>query len=183
MAEITNLLAAARSGDDEAIQIVFETVYPELKRLAASRINRSPGNPTISPTELVHEAFLRLVGAQGLELADRRHFFACAARSMRLIIIDQARRSAAQKRGGGTVRVTWTEELPANPMPGAQLLDLDRALDELDEVNRRAREVVDLRFFAGLTAVQTAELMELSLRTVNREWQKARSFLYARMNP
>ena len=182
MADITDLLGAARDGDDEAIQIVFETVYPELRRLAASRISRSPGDPTLSPTELVHEAFLRLVGTRRLELADRRHFFACAARSMRLIIIDHARRSSAQKRGGEAVKVTWTEDLAQDAAQGSQVLDLDRALDELGDINPRAREVVDLRFFAGLTAAQTAELMELSLRTVNREWQKARSFLYARMD-
>jgi RNA polymerase sigma factor (TIGR02999 family) len=143
----------------------------------------SAGNPTLSPTELVHEAFVRLVGARRLELADRRHFFACAARSMRMIIIDHARRSSAKKRGGEAVRVTWTEGLPVPEQAGREVLDLGRALDELDQVNPRAREVVDLRFFAGLTAAQTAELMDVSVRTVNREWEKARAFLYARMNP
>jgi len=182
MSDITTMLGAARAGDRKAIQVVFETVYPELKRLAAVRLRASAGAPTLSPTELVHEAFLKLVGAHRLELEDRRNFFACAARAMRLIVIDHARRSSAAKRGGDAIRVTWSEELPTPTTIGPRWLDLDRALDELAEINERAREVVDLRFFAGLTAAETAELMELSLRTVNREWQKARSFLYARMD-
>jgi RNA polymerase sigma factor (TIGR02999 family) len=181
--EITALLGKVRDGDAAAIQRVFEAVYPELKRLAAARMRAAAGDPSLSPTELVHEAFLRLVGAHRLELEDRRHFFACAARAMRLIVIDHARRSSAQKRGGELVRITWNEELPLAGTLGPQVLDLDRALDELAEVNPRGREVVDFRFFAGLTAAETAELMELSLRTVNREWQKARSFLYAWMQP
>ena len=185
MGHVTTLLGAARDGDDEALERVFEAVYPELKRLAISRL-ASP-EATVTPTELVHEVFLRLVGSEHLELADRRHFFACAARAMRLVVIDRARRSAAEKRGGQASRVTWSENLSQAPSPSgpslSSMLDLDRALDRLHEVNPRAHEVVHLRFFAGLTAPETARLMDLSLRTVNREWQKARAFLYTQLPP
>jgi RNA polymerase sigma factor (TIGR02999 family) len=183
MSDITAILAAARRGDHAALQSVFEQVYPELKRIAAARLRSAPGTPTLTPTVLVHEAFLRLTGATRLELEDRRHFFACAARAMRLILIDQARQASARKRGGEAVRVTWTEDLELADAGGGQLLDLDRALDQLAEVNARAREVVDLRFFAGLTAAEAAELMDLSVRTVHREWEKARAFLYAHIEP
>lgn len=181
MEEITACLVAARDGKQGALEQVFERVYPELKRIAASRLMAAPDRPTLSPTVLVHEAFLRLVGAEKLELEDRRHFFACAARAMRLVIIDHVRLSSAQKRGGEVIRITWTEDLPLAATTGTELLDLDRALDGLAHVNPRAREVVDLRFFAGLTASESAELMGLSKRTVDREWEKARAYLYAHL--
>ena len=181
MTEITELLGSAREGDPAALERIFEMVYPELRRLAMSRLSRD--HATLTPTELVHDTFLRLIGAQRLELEDRRHFFACAARAMRLIVIDRARRVAASKRGGEALRVTWSEDLPQGAGDASSMLDLDRALDHLQGVNPRAHEVVNLRFFAGLTAPETAELLGLSLRTVNREWQKARAFLYAQMCP
>jgi RNA polymerase sigma factor (TIGR02999 family) len=181
MSEITAMLVAARAGDSEALQGVFERVYPELRRLASSRLRAGPGSPTLSPTELVHEVFLRLIGADHLELEHRRHFFACAARAMRLLLIDMARQSSAQKRGGEALQVTFTEGLAIAATTHGELFDLDRALDQLADVNPRAREVVDLRFFAGLTADETAELLGLSVRTVHREWEKARAFLHARL--
>ncbi|MEM9555436.1 MAG: ECF-type sigma factor [Acidobacteriota bacterium] len=179
MGEVTVLLGAVRDGDSAALQKVFELVYPELKALAAARLRVE--SATVSPTELVHDVLLRLVGSEQLSLADRRHFFACAARAMRMVVIDRVRRAAAEKRGGGVERVTWTENLPLVTPAASSLLDLDRALDDLHAINPRAHEVVHLRFFAGLTAEQTADLLDLSLRTVHREWKKARAFLYTQI--
>lgn len=132
---------------------------------------------TITPTVLVHEAYVRLIGSGDLELNDRRHFYACAVRAMRFILVDHARRSNADKRGGELNQVTWTDDLDLPVFPVEDVLDLNRALEELAAINSRAREIVDLRFFAGLTAQETADLMDLSLRTVHREWEKARAFL------
>lgn len=183
-AEITEILAAARGGEPEKLGAVFAAVYPELKRMASVRTAGAPANATITTTVLVHETFLKLAGARHLPLVDRRHFFACAARAMRQILIDHARAATAGKRGSGTVALALTEELAA-PDAGREpaWLDLDRALDELDEVDRDLRELVELRFFAGLTREETAELLGRSVRTVQRDWRRARAFLYARLEP
>lgn len=181
MGDITQLLSEAARGDDSALEAVFERVYPELRRLAASRRRAAAVDGSLDPTALVHEVFLRLVGSDRLELQNRRHFFACAARAMRMVLVDHARRRSASKRGGDAERVTFTEGLGDGRGDAAEVLDLDRALDDLAEISPRGREVVDLRYFAGLTAEETAELMELSLRTVHREWKRARAFLHARM--
>lgn len=178
--EVTALLRSAQSGDPSALHDVFARVYPELRALAGSRLRDA--SATVGPTELVHEVFLRLIGSRRLSLVDRRHFFACAARAMRMVVVDRMRRRAAEKRGGHARQITWTESLPGTGDDEASLLDLDRALGDLQEINPRAHEVVSLRFFAGLSAADTAELLGLSLRTVHREWQKARAFLHARLD-
>lgn len=181
MPEMTLWLRQASSGDASALNAVFEHVYSDLRRIAAVRIAAFKSSPTLTPTVLVHEAYIRLIGSERLELNDRRHFYACAARAMRFILVDHARRSKAEKRGGGLSNVTWTDDLGLPSFPVENVLDLDRALEDLSSINSRAREVVDLRFFAGLTAQETADLLQLSLRTVHREWEKARAFLHVQL--
>lgn len=182
MGEITELLARSATGDGAALDAVFREVYPELRRLAASRLGR--GEQTLTPTVLVHEAYLKLIGANALSLSGRRHFFACAARAMRNIVIDRLRSATADKRGG-TSRAAILDTLVPDEAegiePSPQLLDLDRALDELDAVNPRQREVVELHFFGGLTYAEIAELMGCVERTVIREWQRARAFLHSQL--
>lgn len=180
MGEITELLADARRGEPEKLEAVFAALYPELKRLASWRSSSRARDSTLTTTVLVHETFLKLVGARHLDLKDRRHFFACAGRAMRHILVDHARSAMADKRGGGVAPV----ELPADVADGrpvADWIDLDRALDELDEFQPALRELVELRYFAGLTREETAELLGCAERTVQRDWQRARAFLYARL--
>jgi len=178
--EITELLARARGGEPERLAQVFEALYPELRRIAQGRPGE--GSTTLTPTVLVHEAFLRLTENRELALSDRRHFFACAARAMRCIVLDHARRRHAGKRGGGLAPVTLDEHLPVGEDVGdSDVFALDQALDALDQVNPRQREVVELHFFAGLTYDEIAELHACSERTVIREWQRARAFLHSQL--
>jgi RNA polymerase sigma factor (TIGR02999 family) len=182
MGEITELLADARQGDTEKLEAVFAALYPELKRLASWRGSANRGESTLTTTVLVHETYLKLVGARHLDLKDRKHFFACAGRAMRHILVDHARAAMADKRGGGVSPV----ELPVDVADRASApdwIDLDRALDELDEVQPALRELVELRYFAGLTRQETAELLGCAERTVQRDWQRARAFLHARLEP
>lgn len=179
MADVTDLLVAARDGDATKLGAVFEAVYPELKRLASWRAASGGRDSTLTTTALVHETYLKLAGARHLELRDRRHFFACAARAMRHILVDHARAGAAGKRGGGLRPVELSAELGGAPPP--DWIDLDRALDELGEVAPPLRELVELRYFGGLSQDEAAELLECSSRTVQRDWQRARAFLHARL--
>ncbi len=180
MGEITQLLGAVRAGDKDALGRVFDTLYPELQRLARARIDA--GERSLTPTVLVHEAYLRLVGSAELSLNDRRHFMACAARVMRAIMIDHARRRTADKRGGGEQALKIDDvEIPIAGLDG-EMLALDEALLQLDKVNPRQREVVELRFFAGLNFDQIASLLDCGARTAQRDWDRARAFLAVQLS-
>ncbi len=174
--EITELLVQARAGDPERLSAVFESLYPELRRLAASRL--SAGEYTITPTVLVHELYMRAITGDPLSATDRKHFFVAAAQAMRWIVVDHARRRGADKRGGDQIAVTLTEAIPL-PGESEQVLALHDGLEALGEINPRQREIVELHYFAGLEFAEIAELLELSVRTVYREWERARAFLYA----
>lgn len=179
--EITQLLASARAGGREPVEKLFTLLYSELRNLAASRLES--GDQTLTPTVLVHEAFLRLTANENLTLNDRRHFFACAARSMRHIVIDHVRRSSAARHGGDFARITLNESLVGNagPESDVELLSLDQALDRLDVVNPNQREVVELHYFAGLTFAEIAALFECTERTALRQWERARAFLHLQL--
>jgi RNA polymerase sigma factor (TIGR02999 family) len=182
MSEITQWLAAAAAGDHQALVPVFDRLYPELRRIARARL--SAGERTLTPTVLVHEVFLRLIGNQQLALESRRHFLACAARAMRAIVIDHARRRSAAKRGGPVDDVALDElefEI-AGIDRDERLLALDASLDQLDAINPRQREVVELRYFAGMDFAEVAHLLSCSERTAKREWERARAFLYAQLD-
>lgn len=176
--EITRLLAQARGGERGALDRIFALVYEELHARAGRELHHGAKGETLSPTVLVHEVYLKLADAAPLAVADRHHFFALAARAMRQIIIDNARRSLARKRGSGARAVTFDVPDLSSRLEAADLLSLDRALTELSELDERLARMVELRFFAGLSVEQTAEAMDVSPRTVKRDWRKARAFLH-----
>lgn len=180
MTEITQLLRAVRDGEPGAMDAVFDLVYPQLKQLASSQMMVRPGQ-TLTPTVLVNETYLKLSQANELDLVDRRHFLICAARAMRHIAIDHARVSSARRRGGDQQRVTLTDV--GNPeATSIDPLELDEALNDLAVVNSELKELVELKFFGGLTMDEIAATFGTSLRTVNRNWARARAFLNTRLD-
>lgn len=174
-AGVTQLLDAARGGDSQAHDALFARVYGELRRLAR-RVRQGRAGETLRTTALVHEAYLKLIPSAEQRWESRAHFFAVAARAMRQVLVDAARRRQALKRGGGAMLVSLEEGVPA-PERGEELLALDDALLQLGARNQRWVRIVEHRFFAGMTAEETAAVMELSLRTVEREWRAARAWL------
>lgn len=178
--EITQLLVRARNGEPERLGEVFQALYPELMRMARSRLRGREA--TMTPTVLVHELFLRVTASEGLSLVDRRHFFAAAAQALRWIMVEEARRNLSQKRGGGAAHVQLDEELsPAAPAGAADtaVLALHEGLEALEQISAQRRQVVELRYFAGLEFKEVAELLDISERTAQREWERARAFLLA----
>lgn len=176
--DITRLLAQARDGGPERLSAVFEALYPELVRLANSRMR---GNETtITPTVLVHELYLRITQGGALPLKDREHFFAASARAMRWILVEHARARGTAKRGGGQVMVPLDDQMPASAGPAlTDVLALDAGLDALEAISPQRRRVVELRCLAGLEFSEIATLLDVSERTVYREWERARAFLQA----
>lgn len=175
--EITRLLAAGSVRGEDLTDALFPLVYGELKGIARDRLARErPGN-TLTPTALVHDAYLRLVGTGGSAWENRGHFFAAAAEAMRRILIESARRKAAARRGGNPQREPFTELPDAGAQSIDELFDLDRALSRLEEQDPGMAAAVKLRYFAGLTVEETAQALDTSPRTVNRLWTAARAWL------
>lgn len=178
---VTQLLARAEAGDERALDALFPLVYAELHR-AAERALRSerPGH-TLQPTALVNEAYLKLVGGGAVPSRNRAHFIGIASRAMRQILVDHARRRQAAKRGGG-IRIDTLGADPADPTSGIDdLVALDDALERLSAVSPRLRQVVELRFFGGLSEAEIAAALEVTTRTVQRDWARARAWLYREM--
>lgn len=175
--DITQLLADARNGEPERLGAVFEALYPELRRMARSRLRGH--DATLSPTVLVHELFLRVTGSNNLRLADRRHFFAAAAQALRWIMVENARSGSAQKRGSGLAHVELDDQFPAAPVADTAILALHEGLEALDAISTQRRQVVELRYFGGLEFAEVATLLGISERTAQREWERARAFLQA----
>lgn len=175
--QITDLLARVRAGEPEALSTLFALLYAELRVLARRQL-AGHRRGTLSTTAVVHEAYLKLLSGQPADLDSRRHFFSLSARAMRQILIDHARMRLADKRGSGQVVPLLDDEAGKVEARAEELLDLDQALERLSDSDQRLSQIVDLRFFAGLSVDETAELMALSPRTVKREWRKARAFLY-----
>ena len=175
------LVAAARSGDAEALEQLFTLAYEELRRLAR-RIRRGRGTPTLNTTALVHEAYLRLASAETLSATDAAHFKRLMAQCMRHVLIDAARRRTAAKRGGGDVRVTFGDELVGEEMRLASLLELHEALGELERLDPRRAAVVECRYFGGLDVAETAIALDTSTATVKRDWRVARAWLAQRLD-
>ncbi len=179
--EITRLLEAMREGAPEAGEELLSHVYRELRILAAGKMAHEPAGQTLQPTALVHEAWLRLIGGNGLRCPHRAYFFAAAGEAMRRILVENARRKKRLKNGGNLQRVDMDEvDLPA-PMPDEQLLALDEALTRLAEINSPAAEVVKLCFFVGLTQEQAAKELGVSVSTAERLWAYARAWLFRAM--
>lgn len=178
--QITRLLHAAAAGDRDAAAALLPEVYGELRRLAEARLRRVPPGQTLQATALVHEAYLALVGRSDPGWNGRGHFFGAAAQAMREILIDQARRKAAFKRGGDLRRDDAALALaPAEGLPGEDLLALDAALTRLQAEHPERAQVVLLRHFAGLGEAEIAEILGVTTRTVERAWRFARAYLHA----
>ena len=152
-------------------------VYEELRGLAAAYIRRERAGHSLQPTALVHEAFLRLIDAQGVELRDQRHFFAIAANTMRRVLVEHARTRNAAKRGGGSHRVTLTGLHASDRQTDLEVIALDEAMERLAEIDPRQAKIVELRFFGGLTVDEVAENLGVSKRTVESDWTLARAWL------
>ncbi len=179
--DITQLLAAARSGERAAMDRVFTIVYRELRALARRQLRRGPPGATLRTTALVHEAYLKLARREGVAPQDRIHFFATAARAMRQVLVDHARERQAQKRGGGAEPLVLDESLVGADGEAHDVLALDTALRKLGALDERLAQLVDLRFFVGLSEEEAAELLALSVRTVRRDWRRARAFLHVEL--
>ncbi|WP_147652934.1 ECF-type sigma factor [Vulcaniibacterium gelatinicum] len=178
-ADITELLDAARDGDRSALDRVLATLYQELHAMARRQLAGQHGH-TLDATALVHEAYLKLATRNTARFDDRAHFFAYAASAMRSVVVDYARQRLAQKRGGDLHRVTeLPEEVEGGLRLDEEMLGLDTALTRLAAVDPRLAQVVELRYFAGLSELEIAALLKRSERSIRRDWQKARVFLLA----
>jgi RNA polymerase sigma factor (TIGR02999 family) len=176
--DVTLLLQAWGGGDKKALDRLTPLVYRELRRIAGRMMAAERPNHTLQATALVNEAYVRLVDTQQISWQDRAHFLAICARAMREILIDHARSRGSAKRGGGEVAIELDEALAAGPSPEANLLELDDALKRLAEIDPRKSQVVELRFFGGLNLEETAEVLKVSTKTVQRDWDMARGWLY-----
>jgi RNA polymerase sigma factor (TIGR02999 family) len=175
--QITDLLLQVRGGSPEAMDRLFHAVYGHLRRIASRQLrNERPGH-TLGTTGLVHETYLKLADQTQVQWQDRAHFYRVAACAMRRILVDYARRCRAERRGGELRRVSLGEEATAQER-GDTLLALDEALERLASVNQRLSHVVECRYFGGLTEEETAEALGVTSRTVQRDWAKARGWLY-----
>lgn len=163
--------------DPRSTAALFEVVYAELKRVAHRRLRALDSHPTLCTTELVHEAFLKLARPGDARWEGRAHFFGAASRAMRQVLVDLARRRGAAKRGGGLRALSLTDADAALQVDLERILELDAALDRLDAADPRLRQVVELRFFGGLSEAEIASLLGVSARTIERDWLKARLFL------
>lgn len=178
MSEVTQLLESVSRGESQGTEALFPLVYDELRRLAAARMANESAGHTLQPTALVHEVWLQLVGAGDRTWKNRVHFFGAAADAMRRILIDNARRKSALKRGGGQERVAFEElEITAATLD-EHILMIDEALQRLEAEDPQKARIVSLKFFGGLTNEETAENLGLSLRTVKRHWVVARIKLF-----
>ncbi len=177
-AEITQLLQRHHQGDREAFDRMVPLVYDRLRAIAHRQLQRNgPRGPFLDTTSLVQEAYLRLVDEHDVDWRDRGHFFAICARAMRRIMVDDARRRLAAKRGGDWAEVSTTADAIAGEGAPEHLLAIDEALTKLADFNPRLAQLVECRYFAGMTEAETAEAMQSSLRTVQRDWMRARAWL------
>jgi RNA polymerase sigma-70 factor (ECF subfamily) len=174
---ITALLHAHHEGDREAFNRLVPLVYDRMRRIARGQLARGRGEAMLDTTSLVHEAYVQLVEETGVEWQDRGHFYAVCARAMRRIVVDYARRRMAAKRGGGVPDVTLDGIQAGTREPLELVLAVDQAVDMLASFNERLARIVECRYFAELTEEQTAQALGLSLRTVQRDWTRARAWL------
>jgi RNA polymerase sigma factor (TIGR02999 family) len=177
MGEVTELLRSANGGDESASHRLFELTYAELKRLAHSSLRRRGGSAELDTTTLVHESFLRLAGREGYAPADKRAFYAYVGRVMRSVVIDEVRARHAHKRGGSQVFVTLSTGVEEQALDGTRLLAIDDALSALGKLAPELKDLVEMRYFAGLTVQEIGDVLGKPLRSVEREWQKARLLL------
>jgi RNA polymerase sigma factor (TIGR02999 family) len=179
--EITLLLLQWSQGESVAFDRLMPLVYPQLCRIASAYIRRERDPGLLQATALVHEVYLRLIGLRQAEWTDRAHFYTFSAKVMRRILTEHARGGDAQKRGGGAEHVPLNDQIPWIQIGGESMLELNRALDELEAIDPRKVELVELRFFLGCTAEETGEILQISKATVDREVRFVKSWLYRRI--
>ena len=180
--EVTQLLQSWSEGNQEALDKLVPLVHAELHRLARHYMsNERPGH-TLQTTELVNEAYVRLIDWKNVRWQNRAHFFGVAAQIMRRILVDFARSRASAKKGGGTQYVSLSEAMTISPERGEDLIALDDALESLSELDSRKSRIVELRFFGGLSVEETAEVLKISTRTVMRDWGLAQAWLYRELS-
>ena len=181
MPEVTELLNAWSQGDRGALDRLIPLVYGELRKLAHHYLRAERSGVTLQSTALVHEAYLRLVKQEPVDWQNRSHFFGVAARLIRQILVDQARKRNAARRGSGDLRLVWEESSDASPAGEVDLLLLDDALTDLTRLDERQSRIVELRFFGGLSVEETAVALGISERTVKREWASAKAWLFQQL--
>lgn len=180
-AQVTLLLQRWQAGDQKALDDMLPFVYQELRRLAMAQLNRNQNN-SIQCTELISEAYLRLVNVENIQWQGRTHFYSIAARTMRRVLVEQFRKSHAEKRGGNQTVLSFHEERhSAEPPETVELDSLEHALQGLEKLDARQAEIVTLKFFGGLTTMEIAEVLSISERTVRRDWSVARLWLFKTM--
>ena len=180
-ADVTQLLQQWSNGQEQALDRLLPKIHDELRMLAASYLRRERPDHTLQPTALVNEAFLKLVDQRAVRWQNRAHFFGIAAQAMRRILVDHARAHAASKRGGAMRKVPLDDALMIGAVPDVDLLALDQALTRLAAMDPQQSRIVELRFFAGLTTEETAEVMHISPATIGREWRMAKAWLSAEL--
>jgi RNA polymerase sigma factor (TIGR02999 family) len=179
--QVSEVLRAAQAGDQDAMPRLLSLVYDELHRLADAQMARLPPGQTLQTTALVHEAYLRLAGKADLHLVGRKHFFFAAARAMRDILVERARSKAGPKRGGGRRRVVLDEAVALTEPPPEEVLALHEALADLEKEDPLKAQIVNLRYFTGMSMQETAAVLGLSERTAHRHWRFAKAWLKSRL--
>lgn len=181
MGQVTTLLSAIGQGQPKALGELYELLYPELRRLAHSRVRRSGDMTLLDTTSLVHESYLRFEGSGAVTFRDRGQFMAYAARVMRSVVVDLIRSRSSERRGGDSNHVGLDEanELPSADQRDDEVLRVHESLEELAAIDARLVQVVEMRYFAGMTEAEIAAVLGLAVRTVARDWEKARLFLHA----
>lgn len=180
--EVTQLLIDWRNGNREALDRLMPLVYDELRRIARRSRRKNPSGNTLQTTDLINEAYLKLVGKDGIDWQDRAHFFAVASRVMRFLLIDNARSKRYVKRGGGVEQISLDDTAIVAPERSQEILDLDAALESLAGIDERKSRIVEMRYFAGMNIEEMAEVLGVSEVTVKREWARAKAWLYREMN-
>jgi RNA polymerase sigma-70 factor, ECF subfamily len=181
-ANLTQLLRATANGDRSHLDALMAAIYQDLHRLARKHMKAERDDHTLQPTALVHEAYMRLINQHSTDWKDRIHFFAVASRIIRRILVDHAREHRAAKRGGDMQQIPIEEVNAVIGPPGIDLLTLDEALNELAEIDSQQAKIVELRYFSGLTVEEVAELLSIGKRSVDREWQCAKAWLFCRLS-
>lgn len=180
---ITQLLQELRNGERQTLDEILPLVYDELRRLANNYLNRERSNHTLQPTALVHEAYLRLIGQKEIEWQNRAHFFGVSARLMREILIEYARGRNRQKRGGEfKTQIALDENISFSQQNQLDVVAVDDALSKLEKLDERQAQIVEMKFFGGLTIEEIGEVLSISPATVKREWSSAKLFLYKTLN-
>jgi RNA polymerase sigma factor (TIGR02999 family) len=179
--DVSGILRAAQAGDRAAAARLLPLVYDELRKLAQARMAQLPPGQTLQPTALVHEAYLRLVGKADLQIEDKKHFFFAAARAMRDILVEHARSKAGPKRGGGRLRVKLKDMPVAEGPPPEEVLALHEALAELEKVDPLKAQLIHLRYFAGMTMHEAAQVLGRSVSSLNRDWRFLKAWLKGRL--